>query len=68
MPKPEIYHVKGQDNLYRSADETEASTATLLTTNQGDSLDSGDPHHSPSTREDSLLAKDETFPELRYYY
>lgn len=43
----------------------EGSSGTLLTTNQGDSVDSGDPHHSPSAREDSLLAKDETFPELR---
>uniref|UniRef100_A0A1B6DNH2 Oxidation resistance protein 1 n=1 Tax=Clastoptera arizonana TaxID=38151 RepID=A0A1B6DNH2_9HEMI len=67
-PKPEVYHVKAQDNLYRSSDETEGegNSGTLLTTNQGDSLDSGgDPHHSPSAREDSLLAKDETFPELR---
>ncbi|XP_046667905.1 nuclear receptor coactivator 7 isoform X9 [Homalodisca vitripennis] len=63
-PKPEVYYLK---EPFPGGEETEGegSSGTLLTTNQGDSMDSGDPHHSPSAREDSLLAKDETFPELR---
>ncbi|XP_075236666.1 TLD domain-containing protein mustard isoform X1 [Lycorma delicatula] len=71
VPKPEVYHMKCSDNLYHSLDEGDelegvhGDGSNLLATNQGDSLDSGDPHHSPSAREDSLLAKDETFPELR---
>ncbi|XP_054273068.1 nuclear receptor coactivator 7-like isoform X3 [Macrosteles quadrilineatus] len=61
-PKPEVYHLK---EPFPPATDGEGSSGTLLTINQGDSIDSGDPHHSPSAREDSLLAKDETFPELR---
>ncbi|XP_039295641.1 nuclear receptor coactivator 7 isoform X3 [Nilaparvata lugens] len=73
LPKPEVYHAKSEveeETVFHSLDEVEGEgdgegEASLLTANQGDSLDSGDPHHSPSAREDSLLAKDETFPELR---
>lgn len=41
----------------------------MLTTMQTDSLDSAtlDLQISPGGRTDSLLAKDETFPELRYF-
>lgn len=42
----------------------------MLTTMQTDSLDSAtlDLQISPGGRTDSLLAKDETFPELRYIF
>lgn len=48
-------------------EDSEHKSSTMLTTTQTDSLDSAtlDLQISPGGRTDSLLAKDETFPELR---
>jgi len=48
-------------------EDGEHKSPTMLTTMQTDSLDSAtlDLQISPGGRTDSLLAKDETFPELR---
>lgn len=80
--KPEIYHASEQqrrDSLYRPKEDTDqheevvgeaevADTAEHIVTNQTDSLDSTtlEIQSSPGGKADSLLAKDDTFPELRY--
>jgi hypothetical protein len=56
--------------LYRPKEEQEGEEAENpehIVTNQTDSLDSTilDIQSSPGGKADSLLAKDETFPELR---
>lgn len=71
--KPEIYHATEKDrrdSLYRpkeeqAADETEH--VDPLVTNQTDSLDSTtlEIQSSPGGKADSLLTKEDTFPELR---
>ncbi|XKL62053.1 hypothetical protein PGB90_001886 [Kerria lacca] len=71
--KPEIYHANEQErrgSLYRPKIENEAEAtenAEHIVTNQTDSLDSTtvEIQNSPGGKADSLLAKDETFPELR---
>ncbi|KAK7602830.1 hypothetical protein V9T40_006804 [Parthenolecanium corni] len=79
--KPEIYHASEQqrrDSLYRPKDDNdqheeavgeteEADNAEHIVTNQTDSLDSTtlEIQSSPGGKADSLLAKDDTFPELR---
>lgn len=59
--------------MYRPKEEQEgegedAENPEHIVTNQTDSLDSTtlDIQNSPGGKADSLLAKDETFPELRY--
>lgn len=82
--KPEIYHASEQqrrDSLYRPKEDTdeqeeavgeteEADNAEHIVTNQTDSLDSTtlEIQSSPGGKADSLLAKDDTFPELRWVH
>lgn len=72
--KPEIYHATEKErrgSLYRPKEEQVGEEAAEnpehIVTNQTDSLDSTtlDMQSSPGGKADSLLAKDETFPELR---
>jgi LysM repeat protein len=66
VTKPAIYHLSP---ILKSEtmEDGEHKSPTMLTTMQTDSLDSAtlDLQISPGGRTDSLLAKDETFPELR---
>ncbi|XP_022183710.1 oxidation resistance protein 1 isoform X4 [Myzus persicae] len=66
VTKPAIYHLSP---ILKSEamEDNEHKSPTMLTTMQTDSLDSAtlDLQISPGGRTDSLLAKDETFPELR---
>ncbi|KAL5240297.1 hypothetical protein ACI65C_007707 [Semiaphis heraclei] len=66
VTKPAIYHLSP---ILKSEtlEDSEHKSPTMLTTMQTDSLDSAtlDLQISPGGRTDSLLAKDETFPELR---
>ncbi|XP_025195396.1 oxidation resistance protein 1 isoform X5 [Melanaphis sacchari] len=66
ITKPAIYHLSP---VLKSeiTEDSEHKSPTMLTTMQTDSLDSAtlDLQISPGGRTDSLLAKDETFPELR---
>lgn len=66
ITKPAIYHLSPAPKS-ETIDDTEPKSSTMLTTMQTDSLDSAtlDLQISPGGRTDSLLAKDETFPELR---
>ncbi|VVC26201.1 Hypothetical protein CINCED_3A008680 [Cinara cedri] len=66
VPKPAIYHLSSAPKT-ESLEDGEHKSSTMLTTMQTDSLDSAtlDLQISPGGRTDSLLAKDETFPELR---
>lgn len=64
--KPAIYHSSPAPKS-ETIEDSELKSSTMLTTTQTDSLDSAtlDLQISPGGRTDSLLAKDETFPELR---
>lgn len=66
ITKPAIYHLSTAPKP-ESLEDCEHKSSTMLTTMQTDSLDSAtlDLQISPGGRTDSLLAKDETFPELR---
>ncbi|XP_050433175.1 nuclear receptor coactivator 7 isoform X3 [Adelges cooleyi] len=66
ITKPAIYHLPPAPKPEIPEDGEHKSSA-MLTTMQTDSLDSAtlDLQISPGGRTDSLLAKDETFPELR---
>lgn len=72
--KPEIYHATENErrgSLYRPKEEQEGEEvgpAEHVVTSQTDSLDSTTldiQQTSPGGKADSLIAKDETFPELR---
>lgn len=66
ITKPAIYHLSPALKS-ETTEDSEHKSPTMLTTMQTDSLDSAtlDLQISPGGRTDSLLAKDETFPELR---
>ncbi|KAL4112451.1 hypothetical protein QTP88_016240, partial [Uroleucon formosanum] len=66
VTKPAIYHLSPVLKS-ETMEDSEHKSQTMLTTMQTDSLDSAtlDLQISPGGRTDSLLAKDETFPELR---
>jgi len=66
VTKPAIYHLSPVLKS-ETMEDSEHKSPTMLTTMQTDSLDSAtlDLQISPGGRTDSLLAKDETFPELR---
>lgn len=66
VTKPAIYHLSPASKS-ETVEDSEHKSPTMLTTMQTDSLDSAtlDLQISPGGRTDSLLAKDETFPELR---
>lgn len=66
VTKPAIYHLSPVPKS-ETIEDSEHKSSTTLTTMQTDSLDSAtlDLQISPGGRTDSLLAKDETFPELR---
>lgn len=67
ITKPAIYHSSPTALKSETLEDSEHKSPTMLTTMQTDSLDSAtlDLQISPGGRTDSLLAKDETFPELR---
>lgn len=67
ITKPAIYHLSPPKS--ETTEDSENKSPTMLSTMQTDSLDSAtlDLQISPGGRTDSLLAKDETFPELRYF-
>ncbi|XP_025419082.1 oxidation resistance protein 1 isoform X3 [Sipha flava] len=66
VTKPAIYHLSPVPKP-ETIEDSEHKSSTMLTTMQTDSLDSAtlDLQISPGGRTDSLLAKDDTFPELR---
>ncbi|XP_050541418.1 oxidation resistance protein 1 isoform X4 [Daktulosphaira vitifoliae] len=66
VTKPAIYHLPPAHKS-EVAENSDHKSPAMLTTTQTDSLDSAtlDLQISPGGRTDSLIAKDETFPELR---